>query len=586
MCGIAGITNSKGQTRLESIQSALKELGKRGPDDRGVLSYPACTIGHTRLSIIDLSTGHQPMKDASGTAAITFNGEIYNYRQLRLELECKGHVFNTTSDTEVILKAYLEYGSDCVTYLDGMFAFGIWDNAKKLLFLARDRFGEKPLYFAFYNQELYFASEIKALLAAGIKPELDPVSLDNYLALLYVPPWRTIYKNIQPVKPAHYLIYQNGVTTQKQYWKLTKTNKPTPTLAEAAKTVRDEVRNSVESRMVADVEVGTFLSGGIDSSIVTRLAAEMSPEIKSFSAGFEGFINELPYAEEIARLAKTDHHSEQINIDLLQAFKETIAYFDSPFADSSNVPMQLLSRLARKKVKVALSGDGGDELFWGYGYSYTRHLNLPFFQRIKQQLFSNPFKSYTRHIQHFKPEERQRLWRDPIAVEEDPTIHVDTSEAPTDLDKINLVDIYMALPGDMLTKVDQSSMMHSLEVRAPFLNHRLAEIAYNLQAEFKANKSRTKIILQEAFKDLLPGSFFTRKKQGFGAPIGEWLMKPKIKQYAEEILLADKARVGKYFHLKEVRKIVRDFYAGNSAQKYKVWALLSLEEWLLTHPLE
>lgn len=583
MCGIIGIVGAKNIAE-ESLKKAITSLSSRGPDDRGTATFSGAVLGHTRLSIIDLSdTGHQPMRDTVHHNTIVFNGEIYNYRELRATLEQKGHTFTSHSDTEVILKAYAEYGDGCPEHLDGQFAFAIWDEQEKKLFLARDRFGEKPLYIARAGDTLLFGSEIKALLATGlVKPEIDPTSLDNYLSLLYVPPWRSIYKGITPLKPAHFAVWQNGTYQEEKYWQLTK-NPSTLNFEDAAAKVREMLTASVKSRMIADVEVGAFLSGGMDSGVIVRLAQQISDKkIKTFSAGFEDTINELPYAKEMAGLAGTDHQETQIHEDLYKTFLAVSTYFDEPFGDSSDIPTSIISKIASEKVKVALSGDGGDELFWGYG-QYTRYNHLPKMQKFLHMISGkNSYDFYTSHIlTHFTPQERRLLLRDPSTIEEDPTRHIDLTEAETPLEKINLTDFYLGLPGDMLAKVDRASMMHSLEVRSPFLNPELAQFAYNLPAEYKTDGRRGKIILEKAFGDLLPPGFFTRKKQGFGAPVGAWLMKPEFKKLTDEWFTKD-ARMGMYLDIGVVKKFAERFYAGETALQYKIWNLLALEAWFRT----
>jgi asparagine synthase (glutamine-hydrolysing) len=581
MCGIIGVAGPASQ-KEGLLQRSIEALSHRGPEDRGVLPFAQAVLGHTRLSFIDLSpAGHQPMRDTTQNIAITFNGEIYNYKQLRTQLEKKGHVFTTHSDTEVILKCYLEYGEQCPEHLEGQFAFAIWDNRDQSLFLARDRFGEKPLYVAKMQNGIVFGSEIKALLATGlVKEEIDHTSLDNYLTLLYVPPWRSLYKDIQPLPPAHRALWKNGAYKEERYWQLIK-EANTDSLETAAAKVRELLTEAVRASMVADVEVGAFLSGGIDSSLVVRLAQQESPRpLKTFSAGFEGFINELPYAQEIATLAKTDHHPAEMKDDLLETFLAVSRYFDEPFGDSSNIPTSLISKLARREVKVALSGDGGDELFYGYG-QYTRYNHLPKMQTLINALSGSDAYSYfkTHLLSQFSEAERRALLKNTSAIEADPTTHLDLSQAETPLEKINLVDFYMGLPGDMLTKVDRASMMHSLEIRSPFLNHTLAQYAYNLPAQYKTDGRRGKIILEKAFEDLLPQGFFTRKKQGFGAPLKNWLVKPAFKKLVDEWFTRD-ARVGAFLNLETVQKYLARFYAGDTSLQYKVWSLLALEAWL------
>jgi len=578
MCGILGITASGSDTEA-AVERAIGTLDRRGPDDRGRLAFPGCTLANTRLAIIDLASGHQPISDPERGTAIVLNGEIYNYRELRRTLEGLGHRFVTESDTEVILKAYGQYGQNCPAHLDGMFAFAIWDDRNQELFLARDRFGEKPLFYALDGDVLIFASEIKAILATGrVGAKLDPVSLDNYLALLYVPPWRTIYAGIRTLEPGFSALYKNGRLTQNRYWQIRR--QPLRiSRDEAAESIRDMLAQSVRSRLVADVEVGVLLSGGVDSSIVATLAQAASPRrIKTFSAGFEGFIDELPYAAAVAAAAGTDHREEQIRADLLDAFETAAGYFDEPFADSSNVPTHLISAAARKSVKVVLSGDGGDELFLGYRH-YRKHRHLPRLARLARELLSPPLARYKRRaISHFSPRERARLARDAHAVEVDPTDHVDLSAGETPIEKMNLIDLAMGLPGDMLTKVDRSSMMHSLEVRCPFLNPGLAQFAFNLPVEYKLGPARGKLILERAFAQKLPAEVFTRPKQGFGAPVKDWLAKPEFRGYVEKTLLAD-GRIGQFLKPEVVRRYVEAFYAGRTSLQYKIWTLLALEAW-------
>jgi asparagine synthase (glutamine-hydrolysing) len=587
MCGILGVVGKEADIHA-SPEAMLNALGRRGPDDRGLASFSQGILGQTRLSIIDLASGHQPMRDEAQGLLITFNGEIYNYRTLRHELEQKGHHFTTKSDTEVILKAYAEYGEACPAHLDGMFAFAIWDEKQKQLFVARDRFGEKPFYYSLIGQSLVFASEIKAIIATGlVKPILDLTALDNYLALLYVPPWRTLYRDIHPLPPAHSAVFRHGTWKETRYWQLKKRTL-TISSTDAIEETRRLIQESVTHRLTAaDVEVGTFLSGGIDSSIVSAVGAKsLSPKkIKTFSAGFEDFINELPYAKAVAEQIKSDHFETQIKTDLISTFRDVSQYFDEPFADSSNIPTALIAQFARKHVKTILSGDGGDELFWGYGH-YRRHHHLRKIDKLKLTLFSNPFASHKRYIQHWTPEERASLWKNPSVIDADPADHVDIREAETDLEKINLVDLYMALPGDMLTKIDRASMMHSLEVRAPFLSHKLAEFAYNLPSEYKTDRHRGKLILQDAFQDLVPKEVFTRKKQGFGAPLRHWLRKPEFKALVEHTLTST-AQLTTFLHWEAIEKMLASFYAGQDELQYRVWTLLSLELWLQSreHPV-
>lgn len=582
MCGIVGITTD-GEAVLAAIARAVPTLARRGPDESGCLALPGCVFGHTRLSVIDLVSGQQPMTDAETGMTIILNGEIYNYRELRRSLENLGHRFVTESDTEVVLKCFRQYGEACPEHLDGMFAFAVWDSRHRRLFLARDPFGEKPLYYALAGEALIFASEIKALLATGlVRPRLDRQSLDNYLALLYVPPWRSIYADIHTLEPGHWASFENGRLARHRYWQITR--EPLQiSREEAAERLAGMLARSVKSRLVADVEVGVLLSGGVDSSIVATLAQGASERrIKTFSAGFEGFIDELPHAAEVARAAGTDHHEAQIKTDLVEAFTEASAYFDEPFADSSNVPMQLISRVARNEVKVVLSGDGGDELFLGYPH-YRKHQHLPRVARLARELVAPALARYKRRaIRHFTPAERRKLSRDASAIEPDPSERVDLSAARTPVEKMNLIDLYMGLPGDMLTKVDRASMMHSLEVRSPFLDTRLAQFAFNLPFAYKSDGLRGKLILERAFAGKLPANLFQRPKQGFGAPVKDWLAKPEFRRLVDATLLAD-SRLGQFLRPEVVRGYAEAFYAGRRSLQYRLWTLLALEAWCRSH---
>jgi asparagine synthase (glutamine-hydrolysing) len=582
MCGIMAFTGKPDQKRSQAM---LGTLARRGPDDQDTLEFPSCTLGQTRLSIIDLSGGHQPMRDNSHDIAITFNGEIYNYKELKKELEGKGHRFSTNSDTEVILKAYLEYGTNCPKHLDGIFAFALWDEEKQELFMARDRFGKKPLYYA-YDAEgnLLLASEIKALLASGkIHGEIDPLALDNYLALMYVPPTRTIYKNVFTILPAEYAVFKGHTLTKNIYWRLE--YKPIQISYEDAKEeVRRLFTDAVKKRLVADVEIGSFLSGGVDSTLVTAYAQKLTGRpLKTFSLGYGDYRNELPYAEEAAKKIGTDHYTLQANEDLLEALKESIAYFDEPHADSSDFPQSLLSKFAASKVKVALSGDGADELFMGYGW-YQKHWHLSLRKHPIEKLFLDPFEGYVRNISVFSKKERGALW----GAQHDPAGFVPPAILESELDpitKINQFDLTTYLPGQLLSKVDMMGMMHGLEVRSPFLDYKLAEFVYNLPVEFKMNKSENKIILKDILSEIMPKEFVYRRKQGFGAPVREWLETPALRALVEE-KLGTSARIHQFLDAGKIAHLTTSFYAdGDKSRFYQLWVLLCLELWMESRAL-
>lgn len=591
MCGIISITGKNiNKIKDESINKMLLSLSHRGPDDHGVLKFPTCTLGQTRLSIIDLVGGHQPMRDNKKNIAITFNGEIYNYQELKKDLSEKGHIFSTNSDTEVILKSYIEYGNECPKYLDGMFAFAIWDEEKQTLFMARDRFGKKPLYYAFDTDgNLMVASEIKALLSSGkLKGEINPEVIDNYLALMYVPPTKTIYKNIFTLGPSERATYKNDTFTKSKYWQLE--YKPMEiSYDDAKRELKRLFLEAVKKRMVADVEIGSFLSGGVDSTLVTAYAQKFTDKpIKTFSLGYGDHINELPFAEEASKKIGADHYTLQANEDLLDALKKSIAYFDEPHADSSDFPQSLLSEFASSKVKVALSGDGADELFMGYGW-YQKHLNLSLRKHTIEKLFLNPFQGYIKNISIFSENERKELWGKNSKNVNNFIISDIRKSKLNSISKINLFDLTTYLPGQLLTKVDQMSMMYGLEVRSPFLDYKLAEFVYNLPTEFKMNKGENKIILKDILSEIMPKEFVYRRKQGFGAPVKEWLRTPKMENLIKKEF-GDEAHIYKFFNKKALKKIINRFYGnGKFGEKiddsvyYKIWVLLCLELWFKSH---
>lgn len=595
MCGIIGITGKNiSKYSEETIDAMLGSLSKRGPDDHGTLSFPSCILGQTRLSIIDLSGGHQPMRDNKCDMAITFNGEIYNYRELKKELEARGHIFSTNSDTEVILKAYQEYGDECPKYLDGMFAFAIWDNKKNRLFMARDRFGKKPFYYAFDDAgDLIFASEIKAIFASGkVRGIVDYEAIDNYLHLLYIPPYKTVYKNIYPLLPANTAVFENGNISIHRYWSMPYTPITISEEAAAEKT-KELLDKAVKKRMISDVEVGAFLSGGVDSSIVAYLANKYTDKpLKSFSAGFEDHINELPYAREAAIVAKTDHHELQMNVDLADTLKKVCSYFDEPFADSSSLPQFLISEFASKKVKVVLSGDGADELFLGYGWYWKQFITggtdrikrLLKRQNIRQLFTFHALGDHVNYISHINRFERLLLWKNRKNANRIFRVFFDNSKKLPPIEQIEVFDLNMFLPGDILTKVDRCSMMASLEVRSPFLDHHLAEFVFNLPLEYKTSKRDGKLILKKAYRDIFGDKFLNRRKQGFSAPVQEWLKRDDFKKLTYKLFIENDAEVYNFMNKWYIQKIVKRFYEKKDPYHcYRLWVLLCLELWFNSH---
>lgn len=597
MCGIIAITGKNLETIRDSeIKAMLSILSLRGPDDHDYVrlggkpkSKINCILGQTRLSIIDLSGGHQPMRDNIKNITVTFNGEIYNYKELRQELESKGHTFSTKSDTEAILKSYIEYGQQCIEHLDGMFAFVIWDEDKEILFMARDRFGKKPLYYAYDSSgNLLIASEIKALFATGLKGKIDPNAIDNYLALTYIPPWKTIYSNIHTLPPAHQAIYSENVLNTKCYWTLKKTPIKV-SYNDAKKQIKKLFDDSVRKRMIADVEIGALLSGGVDSTLICSYAQKYNNKpLKTFSVGYGDLIDELPFAKQASEKIGTDHYTIQASPNLTEELKKVTEYMDEPHSSSSNFPQHIVSRLASTKVKVALSGDGADELFMGYGW-YWKYWNTSKLKRLETMILSSQFEEYLKYISVFSRNERFLFSKNPKAVNNDIVGDSVKKMQRGNINKINTFDLTTYLPGQLLVKVDRTSMMNSLEVRCPFLDYKLAEYVFNIPLKYKMDKKSGKIILKDILSEIMSKDFVYRRKQGFGAPVMDWLRTNKMEKFVRENL-AKNANIYAYINEKPVKELIELFYnydykniKKESKIFDKIWNLLCLELWFKAH---
>ena len=589
MCGIFGVVgNSINKYKDNQIKEALFSLKKRGPDDSGMYKSPNCILAHTRLSIIDISGGKQPMFDEKENFIITFNGEIYNFKDIKKILEDKGYKFNTNSDTEIILMSYKEYGEKCLDLFEGMYAFAIFNKNKNELFIARDRFGKKPFYYTFDDDNNFiFSSEIKAIFSlGGIKGEINPEAINDYLRLLYIPPYKTIYKNIYTLKPAHFgIIKINNIRDLKiqRYWNL-ENKEINISYDEAKEKIKKLLDKSITRRMISDVNVGSMLSGGVDSTLISFLAQKkIQSPLKTFSVGFEDFINELPYAREAAEKIQSDHNELVMNIDIAKELTNIYSYLDEPNADASIIPTYLISKLAKEKnTSVLLSGDGADELFIGYGW-YWKYWNIGWKIKIKSfNLFPNQFRYFLNQLTSFiDKKERKLLWKNKIYSNSKIFTNFSNDKNITDLKKITNFDINMYLPGDLLSKVDRSSMMASVEVRCPFLDKELFEFVYNLPAEYKTDKKSGKIILKEILGEIMPKEFVNRRKQGFGPPIINWLLKKEMKKLVKEIFITNKAEIYLFFKEDYVKKIINEFYIKNNSAKYgiKLWILICLELW-------
>jgi asparagine synthase (glutamine-hydrolysing) len=608
MCGIAGIVAPAADQYSHILQQMLTRLRHRGPDDEGTHFFPLCALGHTRLGIVDLKGGRQPMLTPNRRAAISFNGEIYGFKALRPRFPL--YPFQTTGDTELILAMYERHGQSLPECLPGMFAFAIWDEENQRLFCARDRFGEKPFFYAEgRNGEFVFASEIKAILVTGlVEAQSDSLAIRQFLRRGYVHGDRTIFHNIRSLPPAHRLTYADGQIQISRYWSLPPVDRFI-SLSDAVEEFRHLFDQSIARQMVADVPVGAFLSGGLDSSTIVAVAARQHQRLKTFSFGFGKAINELPYAREIAACYQTDHYesSDQLE-DIAGLLLRMSEVYDEPFGDSSNIPTYLVSREARKHVTVALAGEGADELLAGYNYWYRPLFNLerasrlPDFVATLIRIAAGGCKIMGRPL----PRPLSELWegffmkphhRNCLDAHRGQTAYFTEAEldglglpldaeasipyAPTKqargLDGILRTDVETYLPGDVLTKTDRASMAWSLEIRCPFLDVDLASFCIGLPSRLKIDARRDKILLREAYGKAWTASIRKRSKQGFGAPVEAWLKQPSLIEMKRCILenphhslcqLIDYDRMGPYRE------------KGN----YQTWLLLVLGLWRDQHP--
>lgn len=597
MCGIAGIIAKTSERYKPELDKMLGSIKHRGPDGSGVFCFENCALGHVRLSIVDLATGAQPMLNADMSLAVTFNGEIYGYKDLRSELETS-YLFETKSDTEVILAGYEKYDEAMIGKLPGMFAFAIWDEPRQKLFAARDRFGEKPFYYAIgKNGEFIFASEIKAILASGlVEPVLSRESLMHYLRHLYVAPDKTIYENIFTLPPAHTLTWQNGQIEIKRYWQVSVTNESIG-LSEATEKFRTLLDKAVSNQLVADVPVGAFLSGGLDSSTIVAEASKYAKNLHTYAFGFGDSINELPYAKAVAKMYGTSHEElVSSDYDLAELIEEMQEVYDEPFADSSNIPTYLISKEARKFAKVVLTGDGGDELFGGYTSWYKPLLYMSEVNplapgKIARLLLSSQKdklrEAYYRYRGHQYKQKYRGLAEAHVAKN---TYFSDADLAKLfktniskevvfegkNLDDVMKFDATNYMPGDILVKTDRAAMANGLELRAPFLDVAFAEFCLSLPSGLKINAEQDKIILREAMSAKWPEEIRARRKQGFGSPVGEWLQESKVESRKSEILNNKKSRIFEVLDFGEVQKFT-------SQNNYQTWILFTLALWLECH---
>ena len=613
MCGIAGILFKDRPAEARLVKAMCDEMRHRGPDDEGFHVDGPCALGMRRLSIIDLGTGHQPMANEDRSVWIVFNGEIYNFQELRNSLERRGHRFETRSDTETIVHLYEEQGADGLARLRGMFALAIWDTRRRRILLARDRFGKKPLYYAILPEGLYFASELSALRQAGVPLDADPEALRLYFQFNYIPDPFSAYRAIRKLPAGGWLTCdQNGTVKTGSYWRL-----PAPNAScagrfsevETAARIRQKFDESVRIRMVADVPLGAFLSGGIDSSsVVASMALQSAEAVKTFSIGFEesGF-NELPYAATVAARYRTDHHEIVVRPDSVGLVEKLAAHFGEPFGDTAAIPTYIVSEFASRHVKVALSGDGGDELFGGYESFFTvaqwgRLDRIPqlarrLLGRIAQWLpYSAYGKNYLRMISRPSALERYfefnyapyfmraRLLAPDWMLPADAG-YLDRALAncllPSGADTLSQAMYFEGtanLTGDMLVKVDRMSMANSLEVRCPLLDHELAEMAAGVPHAWKIAGGKGKRILIEALGDRLPAEVLARGKMGFGVPLAAWF-RGELREMLWDQLGSPRFFARGIASEPFVRQLLAEHQSGRRDNSQWLWSLLMLELW-------
>lgn len=641
MCGICGIiwTSADGEISRQTLDTMTDALTHRGPDDRGTLilrpnegknrSAAGVAFGHRRLSIIDLSeSGRQPLSNEDETVWVTFNGEIYNFPELRAELEASGHRFKTETDTEVIVHLYEEMGADFPKRLCGMFAVGVWDCGKERLILARDRLGKKPLFYRREANRLIFASELKSLMAApNIPHEIDPIALDEYFTYQYVPHPRTIWQGVSKLPPAHVAVWTRGGWNISRYWECDFNDEQQGLSAEEwSDRLREALENAVQKRLRSDVPLGAFLSGGIDSTVIVGLMAKLSPNrVKTFSIGFaQKEYDETPFARETARRLGTEHTELMVTPDAKAIFPEIVRQYDEPYSDSSAIPTWYLCEMTRRDVTVALSGDGGDELFAGYdrykAVALSRRLDfLPLAlrrflagpvrtmipasisqrsilrrgKRFLEAVGMEPMERYLQWIAIFNRQRLDALYSpkfkariaDFAAEEGSPYDRLDllrqaaaASSRRDFITTISLTDVLTYMPCDILTKVDIASMRHALEVRCPMLDTDVVELAVKMPLKFKLRGTKGKRILRDTFREFLPPELKNRPKTGFGVPLDHWFRGP-LRQTVSDTLLDPHSPCADFFDPSFVRRMTDEHLNGKFDHAYRLWSLLVFHQW-------
>ena len=619
MCGIVGLVRNDGKPVDRDLLARMNDaIRHRGPDDDGFYLKGPVGLGMRRLAIIDLKSGQQPIHNQDRTAWIVFNGEIYNYLELRQQLEKLGHTFYTNSDTEAIVHAYDQYGTDCPKYLRGMFAFAIWNERTQELFLTRDRVGKKPVLYAEVNGQLVFGSEFTALLQhPDISREIQPEAIDAYLSFMCVPAPLTAYRSIRKLEPGHWLRWRKGEITIERYWQPEFSQKLDISEGEAGERAIEILRDSVKVRLMSEVPLGAFLSGGIDSSaVVALMAQESSEKVKTFSIGFEEQdFSELHHARRVAEWVGADHHEFIVRPDAIEILPLLVEHYGEPYADSSAVPTYYVARETRKHVTVALNGDGGDESFAGYERYAAMQLaenyrKVPEFVRKSvnagvgliptSELSRSRIRSGKRFLEaaSLPKVDRYLRWVSVFDTAAKSSLYSDAFKSETTsgyaksllepwfvrangsgfVDASLLADLMTYLPNDLLVKVDIATMAVSLEARSPFLDHHVIEFAASLPEKFKLRGLTTKYLLKKVLRKLLPSENLDRRKMGFGVPIGHWF-RGKMQPFLREVVLSEKALKRGLFRPEIVRQFVDQHTEGKRDYSHQLWALLMLELW-------
>ncbi len=645
MCGICGKL-SYGEVKVDEalLRKMCRSLAYRGPNDEGVYVSSSAKsqdpnlqvgLGHTRLSIIDLSdAGHQPMCNEDGTIWLVYNGEIYNFKEIRAELRTKGHRFRSNTDSEVIIHLYEEEGIDCLKRLNGMFAFCIWDERLQKLWLCRDRLGIKPLVYYWDGQDLIFSSEIKGILCDhDVVKEIDWTALDLYLTFNYIPAPKTIFKNIKKLEAGHYLLAEGKSVVTRKYWDISTDvthlqNRPKKSCERIdfyKERLYGLMENAVQKRLISDVQLGAFLSGGVDSSIIVGLMARNSERpVKTFSIGYKDMplFDETRYSREVARFNKTEHYEFKLDYkDILDSLPAVLDTLDEPFADSSAVPTYVVSRETKRHVTVALAGDGADELFAGYRMYQGEYLAKYYsvLPDILKKKMIEPFinflpdsrdSNYTEYVRRFKKfargmsgslaerfyswqeifpsDTRQKLikrhLRDKISFQEGQGIISQKLKefAGDNINRMLYVEVKNSLPGDMLTKVDLMSMRNSLEVRVPFLDHEVVEFAFEMEGNVKLKGLKRKYILMETFKDILPPMLHNRPKWGFEMPIGAWL-RNELKFLIDDFLSRDFINKQGFFEYEVIDCLIKKHLCKKMDTSWHLWNLIVFQHWYKRH---